>query len=294
MSDMFRPENEPQNPDTENLLTTQGEQAVPHAGNLPEGQGQDLPVREFKDTPLHYAHAEGLLDPLPDDAGALAETQAKTTRRWLKPVAAVALVGSAFAGGMLVSGGGEDNERPVAAESPVTEEDVETTPTTEADVTPTTEVTETPETAATFSTEPVLLTATDAEGLLEQFESNMSCMFGDNPIEVQQRCLEYLMAGSSGDLSSLYQERMADVNNYRYDHPDYFPEVTRELLDSRIDPAREAILVVRMTGEAGSSIKRYTFVRTYASVGTLGVEDEDMQIWKFQAEHTLEEGEVHF
>lgn len=294
MSDMFRPENEPQNPDTENLLTTPGEQAVPHAGNLPEGQGQDLPVREFKDTPLHYAHAEGLLDPLPDDAGALAETQAKTTRRWLKPVAAVALVGSAFAGGMLVSGGGEDNERPVAAESPVIEEEVETTPTTEAETTPTTEVTETPETAATFSTEPVLLTATDAEGLLEQFESNMSCMFGDNPIEVQQRCLEYLMAGSDGDLSRVYQQAMAEINNYRYDNPGYYPESTYELLDSRIDPAREAILVVRVTDATGYDIRRYTFARTTVMAGTFGIEDEEMIIWKFRKQDILEEGEVHF
>ena len=293
MSDMFRPENEPQNPDTENLLTTQGEQAVPHAGNLPEGQGQDLPVREFKDTPLHYAHAEGLLDPLPDDAGALAETQAKTTRRWLKPVAAVALVGSAFAGGMLVSGGGEDNERPVAADSPVIEEEVETTPTTEAEVTPTTEVAETPEIAETFGREAVLMDADTPEKLLEQLVSNFYCTFDANPLRIQEECLSYIIGDRTGELSTNYYNLMLEYNDYRIDNPDFEYNYSAEIIDALVEDLR-MVIVAEVTDAASSYAERFTFVKTPVAVIQPSVEDETQQVWILQKSETLNPGEVSF
>lgn len=135
---------------------------IPHSGNLPPEQGQDLPVQEFDNTSLQEAVDRGLL-PTPDSPAPLATTTIETTqpsqlRRKLAAAVALIAVGAGSALGISKLTSGNDHDPTTLNNQPVATATVEPTP----EPTPTESVdtpTETPETPVTpVEQEPTVIT----------------------------------------------------------------------------------------------------------------------------------------
>lgn len=200
--------------------------------------------------------------------------------------------------GALVAGGGAEERRLEQTATDTPDATPETTPTT-ADTVATTEVTTPPTTEETlppeFAIEPVLMTATTPEGLMDEFIDNIHCMFGAYPMELQNKCLQYMTADQEGNLTDGYRSRIIAMNGYREDNPgfDFFFNANIVEYEMGENTAR---IVADVEDAAGTSRQLYTFRKFPLTIEGSGLNDTESggTVWGLTEEDTLNPGEVSF
>lgn len=230
------------------------------------------------------------------------KTQLTTSEKKRGGKVALAIAGAAAAlGGAIVAltgGGGNDpqlypNDPLPHAETPDAP-GVIAAPIHEAPVTPSTD----PEVIKTPVIEPELITANDTEGILSQFDHNLSCFYNNRDSAAQQKCLQYIMGDGDSDLTSLFNERLGNVVSYRATHPEFdveqsFANTKSRFYPDEVSPSR-VIIVTEITDGAGTSKARYTFVKQTVTKQQFDVLDKDITVWMLYREEGLEPGEVDF
>lgn len=200
--------------------------------------------------------------------------------------------------GALVAGGGAEEGRleQTANETPDTTPDTtqttaDTVATTEATTPPTTEETLPPE----FAIEPVLMTATTPEGLMDEFIDNVYCMLDDYPLELQGKCLEYVTAGQDGDLTDAYRSNIIAMNGYREDNPGFEFFFDANIVEYEMDE-NTARIVADVEDAAGTRRQLYTFRKFPLTIEGSGLDDTESSgtVWGLTEEDTLNPGEITF
>lgn len=209
--------------------------------------------------------------------------------------AAAAVGGALYA---LTGGGSGDNSYPTYplphAETPDAP-GVIGTPTPNDSITPSTQ----PEVEPAPVIEPILMTADTAEGVLDQFQHNLTCFFNNPDFQAQQKCLSYIMGDDESALSALFNERLSRVVDYRASHPEF--EVEQDFANSisRFYPNEVSpdslVIVSELTDNTGEVSKvRYTFVKNRLTEQQYDVEDQPVEAWMLYREEGLEPGEPNF
>lgn len=216
-------------------------------------------------------------------------------RRWLRPVAAVAMSVTALSG----CGIDADRVQSVAADTAEAEDNEGNTsiPLTTEPAPSTIPKVESPQEGDAVGVEqelsPVLMSANDPRELLGQFGHNVECAFAEGSFESQQECLDHILGEETGNLTDLFQQRLEDANIYRATHPEYEFYFDIDYIDAKFSE-QTAIIVARLSDPSGTANKRYTFAKTIASIERLSPEDDSVESWILQREETLEPGEVYF
>lgn len=233
------------------------------------------------------------------------EAPQKRSRLGLAIGGAIA-AGAVTIGGLFVAmgGSGEEGDKDTVASA-----DEETAVTWEPGTPPTTDLlvenpepeAATPEVAPLDGPQPVLMTATTYEGLLEQLQQNLYCIGNSPYVAVQQDCIRYMIGDNGGELTGLFQERMAAINDYRISNPDY--EATVELTDPTPGDStdnikfindNEVVIIAELTDPSGSGIKRYAFRKRPVTTEATDTEDEQAVSWNLFKEEAITDGSLSF
>lgn len=205
-------------------------ESVGHPGNDPDSPMFDRPSKKFKSN-LLTADTEGVINPVPDDPSSL-----ESKPFYKKPIALVSIIGGGIAAlviGMGIGSSSGSGTQTVEATPTTTtpfeeEEGVADQPPVEAPVAPpvTGLLPTIPmghiETVTEVVTEPVLMNAMNVSALYDQFEQNMNCMFGVNPLATQLECYKMVFSDeSSGDLNEIYLKGIFEANERRKTDPNY-------------------------------------------------------------------------
>lgn len=246
---------------------------VPHSGHL----GFEQPVQEFDNTTLYQAHEQGLIT-IPENPSALVEAP-KPKGRVLAFVGGLAAAGAGAVAFLTMSSGGETATVPTA---PTEQEPVNTpeaTPQTVETPVPTTVDIVIPELEQAPQAEPVLMTATTPEGLLEQFVHNYNCMLKDNPPETQNACLEHLIGQEFGPVPDYYLGLIPAMNRYRDAEPSFEYSFEAEYLRTEYMDSNMVIIDAVLTDHNGSVERRLTFTKTSIDDITLAGESTESSVW---------------
>lgn len=269
------------NPQDVQSVAEATETGLAHSGKT----GHEFPVTKFN-TPLQDAVEQKLVDPLPDGPEAwsadplspLADTDelqtapdpslapAATTELVTTPtrprrrrgfgrlaaiaapvVAAVAVTVAALSGG-----GGEEASKKV--ETPVAGADTPKTPPAQ-----TPEITTGGSTQESYKTnkfEPVLPTATDPQGLLNQWDRNVNLAMANE----DARYLEYLVVNMNSERGNWYLRRLQDVKNFRIKRDTDYSIVLHSKVESHdfSDPNNKWIVVRSFSTEKAFALDRVT------------------------------------
>lgn len=300
MSDTLRPQDHEQQPQV-----IEAEPPVPHSGLL-EGDGREGLVEVFDNTSLREADEQNLLAvpetvPLDVEQPLVATRSAslerpgeprakKKSRKWRLPLAGVVAATAVSVGAFVATrdrdSGEERTQDPIGTTaSPATSPAL-------APLSP--ETTVRPE-VVDPAFEPVLMTASTGEGLLEQFKSNVNCMVGNGPINQRERCFDYIVGGENGALTSLIRGRMDQATSYYAANPDESFSIEMALVDSEFEPnGGKAVLIAKIADASGSSTKRYTFVPSPVEIVTGKVDNAKATAWILYKESTVRPGEALF
>lgn len=263
---------------------------VSHSTDGSEGASQEIPVDQMPSILETVA-------PPPEHQYQYPESSQPKSNKLRFAIAGGLLAVGAGVGALVAGGGSEGNDREIISDETVDTSPEISTPTTavtvattEAALPPTTEETLPPE----FAIQPVLMTASTPEGLMDEFIDNVYCMLDDYPMELQNKCLEYTMAGQGGNLTDAYRSNIMAMNDYREQNPgfEFFFDASIVEYEMGENTAR---IVADVEDAAGSSRQLYTFRKFPFTVEGAGLEDgSGGTVWGLTEEDTLNPGEITF
>lgn len=137
---------------------------------------------------------------------------------------------------------------------------------------------------------PILMTATDPDELISQYVHNLLCYY-NGPSQVQMACAAYLLGSSrQGALTDRLNERRADIDAYRLDHPEFRLTYTAKAVANRRSFSA-FVIAIDMKDPRGEATKRLTFVPGKVEVVGSVVQNATMDAWTLVSEEHVEPGE---